>query len=68
MTSARTGAGTRSSSRNRRQALYKGIEGKDWEEMYDSNKMMSKTVGVKKPQEAPSLVGHERSQRQKGRV
>ena len=24
------------------QALYKGIEGKDWEEMYDSYKVMSK--------------------------
>ena len=28
------------------QALYKGIEGKDWEEMYDSYKVMSKAVGV----------------------
>ena len=34
------------------QALYKGIEGKDCEEMYDSYKVMSKAVGVKKPQEA----------------
>ena len=34
------------------QALYKGIEGKDWEEMYDSYKEMSKAVGVKKPHEA----------------
>ena len=34
------------------QALYKGIEGEDWEEMYDSNKVMSRAVGVKKPQEA----------------
>ena len=34
------------------QALYKGIEGKDWEEMYDSYKEMSWAVGVKKPQEA----------------
>ena len=34
------------------QALYKGIEGKDWEEMYDSCKVMSESVGVKKPQEA----------------
>ena len=34
------------------QALYKGIEGKDWEEMYDPNKAMSKALGVKKPQEA----------------
>ena len=29
------------------QALYKGIEGKDWEEMFDSHKEMSKTLGVK---------------------
>ena len=34
------------------QALYWGIEGKDWEEMCDSYKVMSKAVGVKKPQEA----------------
>ena len=32
------------------QALYKGIEGKDREEMYDSYKVMSKAMGVKKPQ------------------
>ena len=29
--------------------LYKGIEGEDWEEMYDSYKAMSKALGVKKP-------------------
>ena len=34
------------------QALYKGIEGEDWEEMYDSYKVMSRAVGAKKPQEA----------------
>ena len=34
------------------QALYKGIEGKDWEEMNDSCKVLSKAVGVKKPREA----------------
>ena len=34
------------------QALYKGIEGEDWEEMYDSHKIMSRAVGVKKPHEA----------------
>ena len=34
------------------QALYKGIEGEDWEEMYDSYKVMSRAVDVKKPQEA----------------
>ena len=34
------------------QALYKGIEGTDWEDMYDSYKVMSKALGVKKPQEA----------------
>ena len=32
--------------------LYKGIEGKDWEDMYDSYLVMSRDVGVKKPQEA----------------
>ena len=34
------------------QALYKGIEGDDWEEMYESHKEMSRAVGVRKPQEA----------------
>ena len=34
------------------QALYRGIEGEDWEEMYDSYKVMSGAVGVWKPQEA----------------
>ena len=34
------------------QALYKGIEGEDWEEMYNSHKAMSRAVGVKKPQES----------------
>ena len=34
------------------QALYKGIEGKDWEEMNDSHKVISLVVGVKKPQKA----------------
>ena len=33
------------------QALYKGIEGEDWEELYVSYKEMSMAVGVKKPQE-----------------
>ena len=33
-------------------ALYKGIEGEDWEEMYVSFKEMSGAVGAKKPQEA----------------
>ena len=32
--------------------MYKGIEGEDWEEMYDSYKVMSKAVGAKKPHEA----------------
>ena len=34
------------------QALYKGIEEEGWEEMYDSYKVMSWAVGVKKLQEA----------------
>ena len=34
------------------QALYKGIEGEDWEEMYESYKEMSRALGVKKPEEA----------------
>ena len=35
------------------QALYKGIEGEDWGELYDAYREMSRAVGVKKPQEAP---------------
>ena len=35
-----------------RQVLYKGVEGKDWEEMYDPHREMSKALVVKKPQEA----------------
>ena len=53
------------------QALQKGTEGEDWEEMYDSYKVMSKAVGVKKTaggSEGKSPVGHENSQGQKGRV
>ena len=34
------------------QALYKGIEGGDWEDTLQSYKGMSWAVGVKKPQEA----------------
>ena len=37
------------------QTLFKGIEGKDWEDMYDSHKVMSRAVGVKKPQKAKAL-------------
>ena len=33
------------------QALYKGIEGEDWEEMYFSYKEMSRAVEMRKPQE-----------------
>ena len=33
------------------QALYKGIEGDDWEDMYESYKKMSRAVGVRKPQQ-----------------
>ena len=34
------------------QALYKGIEGEDWEDMYYSYKEMSRAVEVETPQEA----------------
>ena len=53
------------------QALKRGIEGKDWEEMCDSYKVMSKAVGVKKPQEAQkakSLVGHESRQEEQNAI
>ena len=48
-------------------ALYKGIEGEDWAEMYDSYKAMSKALGFKKAAGGPerkSPVGHESSQGQ----
>ena len=32
-------------------AFYKGIEAKDWEELYDCYKEMSRAAGVKKPNE-----------------
>ena len=31
------------------QALYKGIEGEDWRELYDACKEMRRAAGVKKP-------------------
>ena len=34
------------------QALYKGIEGEDWGEMYEAYRDMSRVVGVKKPQKS----------------
>ena len=34
------------------QALYKGIEGKDWQAMYFAYREMSRAMEVKKPQEA----------------
>ena len=52
------------------QALYKGIEGEDWEEMYESYKEMSRAVQGKEATGSPegkSFVGHESSQRQEGR-
>ena len=39
------------------QALYKGIEGEDWEEMYFSYNEMKGAVEVKKPQEAQEATG-----------
>ena len=52
------------------QALYKGIEVEDREEMCDSCQVMSRAMGVTKAAGGPegeSLVGHESSQRQKGK-
>ena len=34
------------------QLLYKCIDGEDWEDMYESYKEVSRTVGVKRPHEA----------------
>ena len=33
-------------------AIYKGIEGKDWEELYEHYKEMSRAAGVRKPSES----------------
>ena len=52
------------------QALYRGIEGEDWEEMHDSYKVVE-GYGCKEAAGGPegkSLVGYEISQGQKGRV
>ena len=46
-------------------ALYKGIEGKDWEEMNDSCKVLEQGCGCQKTaggSEGKSPVGHESSQ------
>ena len=47
------------------QALYKGIEGEDWEETYDPGCGCQEAAGGP---EVKSFVGHESCQRQKGRV
>ena len=39
------------------QAFYKGIEGEDWEELYDAYEEMSSAVGVTKPNESPKSEG-----------
>ena len=43
------------------QALYKGIEGEDWGEVYDAYKKYG-LLGVKKPQEAQKVKGPPRMQ------
>ena len=51
------------------QALYKGIEGEHWGEMYEAHKALSKALGVKRAaggSEGKSPVGHASSQGQKG--
>ena len=49
------------------QALYKGIEGEDWEDMYDSHKVMSRCGSEEAAggSEGKSLMGRKSSQRQK---
>ena len=47
------------------QAIYKGIEGEEWEELYTHYRDMSKATGTKKPsesQKSESLWGNEGSQ------
>ena len=48
------------------QAIHKGIEGSEWEELYFHDREMSKAAGAKKLCESrsKSLVGHEGSRRQ----
>ena len=37
------------------QAIYKGIEGSDWEKLHDYYKEMSRAAGVKKPNESQKV-------------
>ena len=51
------------------QAIYEGIEGNEWEELYFHYRDMSKAAGAKKPiesQKSKSPLGDEGSQRQGG--
>ena len=51
------------------QAIYKGIEGSEWEELYHHHRDMSKAGGAKKTKresEGKGAVGYEGSQRQGG--
>ena len=39
------------------QAIYKGIEGSEWEDMHEHYKEMSKAAGVRKPNESQKSAG-----------
>ena len=52
-------------------AIYKGIEGSDWEELYHHHRKMSKAVRAKEPsesQKAKALWAMKSSQRQLGSI
>ena len=41
-----------------RQAVYKGIEEKDWEELYHHHRELSQAAGAKKPSESQKNESH----------
>ena len=46
------------------QAIYKGIEGSEWEELFEHCKEMSEAAGVEKPNESKGHLEDEGGQRQ----
>ena len=49
------------------QALYKGIEGEDWKEMYDSHKVMSGCKEAAEAQKAKALGAMKAAKDRKGK-
>ena len=49
------------------QAIYKGIEGRDWEGLYEHYKEMSRAAGVRKPNETQKARAHQKMKTAKDR-